>query len=124
MSRSAILAAAALLAGCATVYSPDQALQIARNSPDWELCYVAVSGRGQDSIRGAVYQVMRERSTNCNQHAAIVQAKLAQDAANSAAVSQTGLMLMQAGRAKPAPMPQPVYCRTVPVGGGFNTVCD
>lgn len=37
-----------------------------------------------------------------------------------------GLMLLQAARPKPMPMPMPqsTVCRTVPVGGGWQTVCN
>lgn len=114
-----------MMTGCA-VYSPAESLAMARNSPDWELCYVAVSGRGQQNIRQAVYQVMQERRTDCNQHAALVQAKMAQDSARSSANAAAGLMLMQAGRAQPAP-PQPAVqanCRTFNRGGYLQTVCD
>lgn len=121
--RVLIAAVAACLSACA-VYSPAEALSIARNSPDWELCYVAVSGRGQQSIRQAVYQVMNERRTDCNQHTGLVQAKMQQDAANSAASTAAGLMLLQAGRPQPAPMSTGANCRTFNRGTYLQTICD
>lgn len=112
------------LSGCA-VMTLDQAMPLARNSPDWELCYVAVSGRGQQALRQAVYQVMRERSTDCSQHAALVSAKLGQDAASSAAQTQLGLQLLQAGRNRPTPAPAaPVTCRSFDRGTYIQTVCN
>lgn len=124
MQKTCAAIGAAFLVGCAAPMSIDHARAIAANSPEWELCYVAISGRGQQTLRQAVYESMQARRTDCNKHAPIVQAKLAQDAQNSAAQAAIGLQLMRAGQAKPAGQTAPVYCRSVPVGGGVNTVCD
>lgn len=124
--QSFALAAVVALAACAAPMSPQEAYAIASRSADWELCYVAISGRGSAELRGAVNSVMQSRRVNCNDHAAIVSAKMRQDAANSAAQTQLGLQLMQAGQARPI-APQPAMsanCRSYNRGTYVQTVCD
>lgn len=88
------------------------------SAPEWEVCYVAVSGNGP---RAAANQAIQARGINCNQHMPMVQARMARDAGNAA----LGASLLRAGQPQPVPMPaHPVNCRTVWVGGGYNTICD
>jgi hypothetical protein len=107
--------------------TPLRARELAVGAQDWELCYVAITGKGGPVLRDAVNVVMGERRTDCRQHLGMVQTKIAADGAASAR-SQTDLqqamILLQAAQPKPAPGTKPVYCRTVYVGGGYNTVCD
>ena len=128
MSKLVIAAcAAALVAGCATPMTYDEAYQVARGSADWELCYVSVSGRGQPALRQAVNVVMSDRRTNCNQHVALVTARMRQDAADRAssdAMGQLGLQMMRAAQPRPAAPGAPTECRSYNRGGYVQTVCD
>ena len=120
--RLFMVAPAVLLAACSTLTYED-AYRAAINSPDWELCYVAISGRGQENLRRAVYNVMGSRRTDCSQHAAIVSAKLQADAAASNQQAALGMALIQAGQAKPVGQ-QSLNCRTQSFGTYSRTVCD
>lgn len=118
---------AAVLCGCATPMQPGQARAIAQNSPEWELCYVAISGRGTPVLRQAVNEDMQRRNTDCNQHMQMVLARMQQDginAANANAQAQMGLQMMRAARPQPQPMPFPTTCRSVNMGTYVRTVCD
>lgn len=98
----------------------------ALQSQDWELCYVSIVGRPE--YRQAANQVIGERQLDCNQHMAMVQARMAADqnaAARSQAQTALGLQMMQAAQPKPAPpMNLPVNCRSYWRGTYWQTVCD
>jgi hypothetical protein len=115
------------LTGCAMPISHLRANDMAQASPEWELCYVAVSGRGQQSIRNAVYAEIDRRKVDCSQHMPMVLARMQQDginAANANAQAQMGLQMMNAARPKPMPLPQQTNCRSVVNGNVVNTVCN
>lgn len=123
--RMILTACAVALAGCGI--SPIRANDMAQASPEWELCYVAVSGRGQATIRQAVYAEIDRRKVDCNQHMPMVLARMQQDginAANANAQIQQGLDMMRAARPRPSPMPLPTTCRSVNMGSYVRTVCD
>jgi hypothetical protein len=121
-------AAAAVLSGCAAPLTPARATEIVQNSPEWELCYVAIRGGGNQVLRSAVYEDIARRRIDCNQHMPMVMARMQQDGidrANANAQAQLGLQLMNAGRARPAtPMSPQVVCRSVNMGTYVRTVCD
>lgn len=120
--KKLMIAGLVALAGCATL-SVEEAYAIASRSPDWELCYVAVSGRGPQNLRNAVYSVMQSRRTDCSQHAALVAARMQQDQANNAASAKLGADLINAGRPRPTASPSTV-CQSRWNGSTFKTVCD
>lgn len=118
---------AAVLCGCATPMQPGQAQAIAQASQEWELCYVAITGRGSPVLRQAVHDDMRRRGTDCNHHMPMVQARIQQDsinAANANARTQLGLDMMRAARPQAQPMPAPTTCRSMNMGTYVRTVCD
>ena len=117
---------AAVLGGCAM--SPQRANDLVQAAPEWEVCYVAVSGKGQQVMRQAVYAEIERRRIDCNQHMPMVLARMQQDginAANANAQAQLGLQMMNAARPRPAaPMSPQVVCRSVNMGTYVRTVCD
>lgn len=118
--------AVAALVGCAKPMSHFQANDLAQASPEWELCYVAVSGKGQPVLRNAVYAEIDRRRIDCNQHMSMVLARMQQDgvnAANANARAQTGLQMMNAARPRPISNPT-TNCRSVVNGNVVNTVCN
>jgi hypothetical protein len=122
--RALLFPVAAALAGCGI--SPIRANDMAQASPEWELCYVAVSGRGQATIRQAVYAEIDRRKVDCNQHMPMVLARMQQDginAANANAQAQLGLQMMNAARPRPIPSTT-TNCRSVVNGNVVNTVCN
>lgn len=124
-----VLGAAALaaLAGCAAPMSHLQANDLAQASPEWELCYVAVSGRGQPVLRNAVYAEIDRRRIDCNQHMPMVLARMQADGikrADDQAQLELGLRMMQAGQPKPAPASPTVTCRSQNMGTYVRTVCN
>lgn len=125
MRTALIVLACAVAAGCATGPSPAESAAIARNSPEWELCYVAVSGRGTQALRSAVYSEMSSRRTDCNQHAGLVQARLQADAAKRQQESAAGLQMLQMARPQqPAAASTGANCRSFWRGTYWQTVCD
>lgn len=115
MRQIFLTAAAIALTGCA---SPQQQYAAAMNAPAWQVCYVAISGNGP---RQAAYQALSDRRIDCNQHAAIVQARMQQDQANVAA----GAAMLRAARPQAAPVPATTTttCRTVWNGSAYVTQC-
>lgn len=127
--RKLTMAVAVVLAGCVSPpMSIERARTLAHSLQDWDLCYLAASPRTPAVSRQAVNETLAWRSTNCAPYASTVQTRVQADmqaaAQSSAAQTATGLWLLNAGRPQAAPMPNPVRCRSVFVGGGLNTICD
>lgn len=130
MHQSLVAAAAIALVGCSTL-TPERARVMAQATPDWELCYVMLSSKFPRVAREAVTDEATRRRVDCNQHLQMVMLKMQDDQARSAqspADIANGLRLIEASRAKPAPMPAPAWqqtkCRSVWVGNVLQTVCD
>lgn len=115
--KTALLVSVALLAGCET----QQELQAYyMDQHPMQVCYKAITSPRAD-IREAASMVLMQRRIDCNPY---MPAITAQARANQAQLN-TGLMLMQAGRAQPAPQPQTqINCRSVNRGTYVQTVCD
>lgn len=119
-----VLLAAVAVAGCATPISRDEAMRRAYNTPDVDLCYLAATRRTEQVQLDAIHVVMQQRATNCSPYLGIIQARIAAQAQRDDAQMQLGLQLMQAGRAKPVPMPPTVVCRSQQYGNSVQTVCN
>lgn len=113
----ALAAAALLLAGCETqqelhsYYMAQHPMQV---------CYKAITSQ-RDDIRQAAGAVLMQRGIDCNPYMPAIAARAN---ANQAQIN-TGLMLMQAGRAQPAATPGlQANCRSYNRGTYIQTVCD
>lgn len=123
--RYAAAFALIMLGGCASSPSPQQAMQMAGNTPDVELCYIVVSGRGSQVVRQAAYAELTRRRSDCNQHLPMLQARMQAEAARDQAQTNAGLMLLQMSRpAAVTTIPPTRYCRSVNRGTYVETVCD
>lgn len=121
LSAAAVIAAALAVSGCAM--TPVEAQSKAFMAADWELCYFTATGRGPELLRQAVREQMQSRRVDCNQHAAMMQARAAADGARV----NNSLLLLQAGQAisrPPTPVvPAPTVCTTTALGGVMTTTC-
>lgn len=115
--RIALLAAALLLAGCETQQEL-QTYYMAQHP--MQVCYKAITSP-RDDIRQAAGTVLMQRGIDCNPYMPAIAAR----ANASQAQLNTGLMLMQAGRAQPAPSSGlQANCRSYDRGTYTQTVCD
>lgn len=114
--RLAILTAA-LLAGCAATYTPQQLTAAARGSNDLQLCEALYSLPSEQGVY--FYAEIKRRQVNCSQFEAIFAARDRRRQQEAAALNNAAQFFNRPA----APAQGPVTCQSYRLGNSIETTC-
>lgn len=119
--RLALIAVAAVLAGCQTTPNINTLRVQAGDQSDYNICHALVTGN--PTLRQVASEEMQRRRLDCNPYMGTINAQAQQDRARA----MMGLQLLQQAQPQPVPVqpiPQPIRCTSRNVLGTVQTVCN